>query len=162
LYHKMENRKIIMIEIIFVLLVVLTIFALYPRINYSVSGDVVRFTSINSNVLIFSKNEDFSNSRYVNFENDKAFVKLEPGKYYFKSANNYIKGFKNEIEMDSEVGIVVNRGEDEGVEIENIGNVKINITKTKDGLTIGYIQLSPTESEEIEDKGVYTGREVDG
>lgn len=160
--RKMMSRKMIITEVILILLIVIMIYILYPKIDYSISGEVVRFTSENSDLMIFSENIDFSNPKYVNFENNKAIVKLEPGKYYLKAANNFVKGFVKVIEINSKVGLGINRDESDEVEIENIGNVKINITKTEEGITVGYIQLSPSDSEEIEDDGLYTGREEDG
>ena len=155
---KMENRTIIITQVVFLVLVITLIYIFYPKIEYDVNGNIIRFNSINSNVVIFSENPDFSNPRYVNFEEKEVYVKLEPGKYYWKASNNFIKGFENEIEIDSEVGLGINRN-DSNVEVQNIGNVKINITRTDEWIVVGQIILDPLESEKIEDKGQYTGRE---
>ena len=154
---KMKN-KIIIGELVFLILIITAIYVFYPKVDYDINGEVIRFNSINSDVVIFSESPDFSNPRYINFENEETYVRLDPGKYYWKAANNFVKGFKNEIEIDSEVGLEIDR-DDEDAEIKNIGNVKINITKTDDGITIGHIILDPLESEKIEDIGEYTGRE---
>lgn len=60
------------------------------------------------------------------------------------------------------MGLEINKNEDEDLEIQNVGNVKINITKTDEGITVGYIRLGPTETEEILDEGLYTGRQDNG
>ncbi len=162
--NKINNRHIIIIQIAFILVVFIGIFFFYPKVGYNINGNIVQFSSINSNVIIISKNPDFSNPKYVNFEKDNVYVQLESGKYYWKPANNLVKGFKKEFEVKSEVGIKISRNESEyntnsSAEIKNIGNVKINVTKRDDGVMIGHIILEPEETKEIEDKGVYEAGE---
>ena len=90
-------------------------------------------------------------------ERDKISFNLKPGKYYWKANNQILSGFKNYFEIKSEVGMKINR--DDEAELENIGNVKINVNKNNEGIMIGHIILEPDETEKIEDKGEYVGRE---
>ena len=54
----------------------------------------------------------------------------------------------------------INKKENES-ELKNIGNVKINVTRTKEGVMVGRIILEPDEAEKIEDEtgNKYIGRE---
>jgi len=167
---KMNHKTIIIGQVVFLALVIILLYNFYPKVEFSVNGNIVKFNSVNSNVIIISKNPDFSNPRYINFEKEDTFVQLDPGKYFWKPANNLIKGFKKELEIKSNVGIAIFRNEseidseyqsegNESAKIKNIGNVKINVTKREDGVMVGHIILEPEETKKIEDKGVYEGRE---
>ena len=126
------------------------------------NGNVVKFSSLNSDTFIISQSKDFSAPRYVTFEKKNVFVNLEPGVYYWKPTNNVIAGLTKKIDIPSEVSLQIDRNKtlEGNVEIENIGNVKVNITKNRSGVIVGYIVLEPEESRRIEDKGIYEGGQV--
>jgi len=154
-----KNIKIITVQMILLIGVMLIIYLLYPKTDVNVSGDWVSFKSINANVIMISNSPDFSNPRFLDFnERENYTFNLEPGVYYWKSSNSLISGLKNKFIIRSEVGLGIDR-EEENTSLVNIGNVKINVTKTKDGKMMGRIILEPEESQEIEDKGEYVGRE---
>jgi len=112
-------------------------------------------------VIIISENPDFSNPIYLNVsEKNNVSLILEPGKYYWKADNFIIQGLKNEFIIESEVGLGINRIENE-TDLVNIGNVKINVTKSDNGIMIGHVILEPDESEKINDSGDYTGRQTE-
>ena len=67
------------------------------------------------------------------------------------------KSFAKEFKIDSEVGLQIIE-ENGSQELKNIGDVKVNVTKTKDGAFVGYIILEPNESNQIND-GDYLGRQ---
>ena len=144
--------KIIGIQAIFIVVIALILFMLYPKTNLSLEGNIVKFDSENTDVIILSENPDFSNSRYIEIEKgEEMSFELPPGKYYWKSSNNLIIGLKGEFEIKSEVGLEIERKENES-DLVNIGNVKINVTKTKEGVMVGHIILEPEEEERIEDE----------
>ncbi|MBU3912817.1 MAG: hypothetical protein KKE50_01860, partial [Nanoarchaeota archaeon] len=92
---------------------------------------------------------------YIDIEKTNAFD-LVAGKYYWKASNDYISGISHEFEIKSEVGMKVTRDEN-GSELVNIGNVKLNVTKNNEGVMVGYIILEPDSSEKIENEGNYAG-----
>jgi len=154
------NKYMIGMQVIFLLLVLTLILFLYPKTEVNVSGNVVKFDSAGANVIIISENPDFSNPRYLDLsETDSVSFSLKPGKYYWKSDNGIIESFKGEFIIESKVGMIINRSEEES-DLVNIGNVKINVTKSKKGIMIGHVILEPDEGEEIEDDNEkYTGRQ---
>ena len=157
------NKHIIMItaQAIFLVLVIALLYSFYPRTDASVNGNWVKFNSINENVIIISENPDFSNPRYIDSSERKNIsYNLKPGTYYWKSDNGIIEGMKHEIVIESEVGLGINKTENE-TDLVNIGNVKINVTKNDKGVMVGHIILEPDEAEKIEDKGNYTGRQAE-
>lgn len=133
------------------------IYSLYPKTEAVVNGNFVNFNSINANVIIISENPDFSNPKYLDLSERKNIsFNLNPGRYYWKADNSIIEGLKNEFTIESQVGLSINRTENE-TDLVNIGNVKINVTKNNNGVMVGHIILEPEESEKIEDSGEYAG-----
>jgi len=156
-----KHIKIIMAQMIFLVLMFILIYFIYPKTGANVNGNLVNFNSINANVIIISENPDFSNPIYLNVsEKNNVSLILEPGKYYWKADNFIIQGLKNEFIIESEVGLGINRIENE-TDLVNIGNVKINVTKSDNGIMIGHVILEPDESEKINDSGDYTGRQTE-
>ncbi|VVB78286.1 Uncharacterised protein [uncultured archaeon] len=137
-------------QVMFLVLALCLLYYLYPKATIDVQGDWATFNSINANVIMISENPDFSNPRYIDLSDRKNLTfNLEPGTYYWKPDNGVIRGWKNEFTIDSVVGLSINKSDNES-NLTNIGNVKINITKTKDGLMVGRIVLEPDESQGIE------------
>ena len=147
-------------QVIFLILVLTGIYYVYPKAEVDVNKDWVQFKSINANVIMISENPDFSDPRYIDLtERKNMSLNLVPGTYYWKSENGFISGWKNEFTIDSEVGIKINRSENESG-LVNLGNVKINVTKNSDGMMVGRVILEPDSSEKIEDKNeTYIGRQ---
>lgn len=155
----MKSKLFIMGQAILIVVAVVGILMFYPRAKLDLEGNSVRFNSINANVIVLSSNSDFSNPRYVDIDKEISF-NLKPGKYYWKASNGVIEGFSKEFKIDSEVGLeIINK--DGNAELKNVGDVKINVSRTKDGGFVGHIILEPEESEMIENKGEYVGRGVD-
>ena len=160
---KTSKKKIFIVgQIIFLVLVFAMIYILYPKTSLELSGNFVKFDSINTDLIIISENPDFSNPRYLDLsENKRISFELAPGKYYWKSSNGIIESFSKEFEINSEVGMQINENnETNSSELENVGNIKINVTKTKDGMMVGHIILEPEQAEKIENKNEsYEGRQ---
>lgn len=153
-----NHLKIIIGQGIFLMIVLIAIYFIYPKTGLEVNGNSVNFKSINANVIMISENPDFSNSRYIEVgEGKNSSFNLKPGKYYWKSDNGIISSFKNEFEIKSEVGMMINKTENES-NLVNIGNVKLKVSKSENGMMVGKIILEPSENEKIEDKNEsYTG-----
>lgn len=145
---------------IFLVVVITAIYIFYPKVNVSVNGNLVKFDSVDADIIIVSENPDFTNPTYLDLkELNNASFRLKPGTYYWKADNGIIEGMKNKIVIKSEVGLGINRGENE-TDLVNIGNVKINVTKNENGIMVGHIILEPDENEKIEDENeTYTGKE---
>lgn len=158
---KKHVKIIVVSQIILLAAALIAMYFLYPRTDFTLEGTLVRFSSLNANVIIISENPDFSNPRYLDFgERNNLSFDLKPGKYYWKASNNFIEGLKKEFVIQSEVGMKVDIKEGTNqTRLANIGNVKINVTKNKQGMMVGYIILDANQSEEIENSGIYTGRE---
>jgi hypothetical protein len=139
---------------------VLGIYFLYPRTDVEVNKDIVNFKKINANVIIISENPDFTNPRYLDFEDrENISFSLKPGIYYWKASNKYIEGLGKEFTINSEVGMKVEVGE-EGSRVVNVGNVILDVKKDENGKMVGHVILDTGASDEINNSGVYTGRQA--
>lgn len=151
----MKHKLFIIGQLIFVFLILAGAFIFYPRAEMNLNGNKVEFKSINANVVILSSSSDFSNPRYVDL-NDSIAFNLKPGTYYWKVGNGILESFSDEFKIDSEVGLQILE-KNGSYELKNVGDVKLNVTKTKDGRFVGHVILGPEEGESIENEGVYTG-----
>ena len=150
----MNHKTIIMIQAIFLIAILSFVYLAYPKARLEISGNSVKVDSLNAEGIIISENSDFSNARYIEIGKSKKFsIGLKPGKYYWKASNNLIDGMKKEIVIRGEVGLGI---EDET--LVNIGNVKVNVTKNKQGVLVGHIILEPGEQEKAENLN-YEGRQ---
>ena len=157
-----KHIKIIAIQAVFLIVVLVGLYFIYPKASMELQGNSVNLKSINAHVIVLSENPDFSNPRYLEInEGENISFNLNPGTYYWKSDNGMIQGMKNKFTIESEVGLGINRENETGEsDLVNIGNVKINVTKSKEGVMVGHIILEPEKSEKIEDTNEeYVGRQ---
>lgn len=147
------KHKLMIFEAIFIAAALLLVYYLYPNTIASVSGDAVRFESGNAKTVVLADNPDFLNSRIIEI-NKNTTIHLGPGKYYWKAGNDFIQGLVRELVVGSEVGLEINNDS----ELENIGNVRLNVTRSENGTMVGHIILEPEQAEKIEN-GEYTGRQ---
>jgi len=84
-----KHIKIISIQVIFLIAVIVAIYFLYPKTEININEDIVRFKSINANVIIISESPDFSNSRYLKI-ND-AFRPISVQERYYKAGYKSLK-----------------------------------------------------------------------
>ncbi len=158
-----KHRKIIVVQLIFLAVVFIVLYVLYPKADINISGNVVSFDSANAETIIISENPDFSNPRYIDIEEKgNLSFNLPPGTYYWKTTNGIIQGIEHELIINSEVGMKISRDESNESKLVNIGNVKVNVTKNQKGVMVGHIVLEPNQSKEIQDKEdeKYTGRQI--
>lgn len=153
----MRHKWFVIAQLIFVSVILIGIFLLYPKAKIDLEGNKVMFKSINANVIILSSNPDFSNPRFLDIEENVSF-NLKPGKYYWKAGNGILESFSDEFEIKSDVGLQILEKDGE-YSLKNVGDVKINVSRTKEGGFVGHIILGPEESDEIENEGIYTGRQ---
>jgi len=156
-----RTMKIVGVQLAIIILFMIGVYVLYPKIEINVSGTNVRFKTINANVIVLSENEDFSNSRYIDFRGkDNMTFNLKPGTYYWKASNGYIEGLSKEFTIESEVGMKIDV-EDNATKLMNVGNVKLNVTRNKQGMMVGHIILDPSDKEEIVNEGDYVGSQYE-
>jgi len=156
-----KAMKIVGIQLAIITVFMIALYFLYPKIEVNVSGTNVRFRTVNANVIVLSENPDFSNSRYLDFQGkDNITFNLKPGTYYWKASNGYIEGLSKEFTIESEVAMKVDI-DDNATKLMNVGNVKLNVTRNKQGMMVGHIILEPSEAEEIENQDEYVGREYE-
>lgn len=154
------HKIFIVVQILLVVFFAIGLFVFYPRADLEVSGNTVMFDAWNAEVIILSMNPDFTNPRYVDIEENVSFS-LKPGTYYWKASNGILEGFEKEFEIKSEVGLeIIAKGNEK--ELKNLGNVKVNVSRTREGGFVGYIILEPDEDSSIEDEGEYIGRQDEG
>ncbi len=153
----MKHKVFIIVQLILVVGIIFGIFFLYPRASLELNGNTVRFSAGNAKLIVLSNSPDFSNPRYIDIEDNVTF-NLKPDTYYWKASNGIIESFSDEFRIESEVGLQILEKND-SYELKNVGDVKINVSRTSDGRFVGRIILEPEESEEIENEGVYTGRQ---
>lgn len=154
----MRHKWFILGQLILVALFLVAVFILYPRANLELNGNTVRFSSGNAKLIIISNNPDFSNSRYIDMNDSAISFNLKPGTYYWKASNDIIEGFSDKFTIDSDIGLqIIEKGGN--YTLKNVGDVKINVSRTKDGGFVGRIILEPDDISDIENKGIYTGRQ---
>lgn len=152
---------IILVQVLFICLVLVVLYFLYPNVDVSVSGDFVKFYSDDDSIIEISMTEDFSDPRYLDMANfSNVSFDLEPGTYYWRSYNGLIKGRINQFTIESVVGLGI-EGEGNDTNLINIGNVRLNVTKNKDGQMIGRIILDVEGGVNIENEGEeYIGGQI--
>jgi hypothetical protein len=156
-----KHIKIVVAQAILLIFVFGIIYFIYPKAEIHVNGNVVNFNSINAKVVTISKNSDFSNPRYLDMTRIKNIsLNLVSGIYYWKADNGIVEGLKKEFVIGSEVGLNANNSGN-NTNLVNVGNVKINVTKTEEGVLVGHIILEPEESQDVKDNGQYTGVQND-
>jgi len=154
-----KHLAVILVQGLFLFLIAGLIYYFYPTTNATVDGNWVNFKAINAKVIMISENPDFSNPRYLDLTQRKNLsLNLNPGTYYWKSDNGIIEGLRNEFVVVSEVGMKTDKT-DNKTDLVNIGNVKINVSRNKEGVLVGNVILSPEQYEQIENSGNYVGRQ---
>ena len=99
--------------------------------------------------------------------NNKEFLLVSNAPRPGKSVANFLKTLKmneeyfvKEIDIDSEIRLRINEKNGDK-ELQNIGNVKLNITRGENGALVGNIILDTEQFEMIEDEGKYTGGQAE-
>jgi hypothetical protein len=152
-----KHTKIIVLQLLFLIGIVSFIYFSYPKAEVGVSGNFISLDSKNAEYIAIAKNPDFSDAKYIDLsETKKLGFELEPGNYYVRAGNWVIAGFSSEIEVNSTVALTI-----ENDSLVNVGNVKLKVTKGKNGAMVGNIVLEPTDSQNInsQEDTVYKGEQ---
>lgn len=150
------SKIFIVTQTAIVAIALLSFVFIYPRVTLSINGNTVNFNPVNARTIILSDNPDFMDSRYVDLDSNVTF-NLKPGRYYWKASNGVVSGISKEFIIESEVALKIEEINNEK-ELINVGNVRVNVSRTKEGLFVGNIILEPEEGENI-DGGEYVGRQ---
>jgi hypothetical protein len=154
-----KHKMMIVVQVLFLVIVITGIYFYYPKTNVDLKDDWATFKTINANVIMLSDNPDFSNPRYIDLSERKNMTyNLKPGTYYWKSDNGVIESVSHKFTINSTVGMEINGSSNES-DLINIGNVKINVVKTGDGVMVGHVILEPDTAVEINNSGNYIGRQ---
>jgi hypothetical protein len=155
------RRKIILVEGVLVLgILIYLFFSMAPKQVYPLNGMTIidpdfNFEIENGEGVIISSDRDFSN---VIILTRGADVVLGPGNYYWKVKGRFRESEIMNFTVQGNVGLSIKKKKG-SYEIENSGNVELNITERKSGFT-GEIILDVGESEKIRDgNSSYEGRQ---
>ncbi len=157
-----KTKKILIIEGFLIFGILIYLFfstspnSIYPFSGMTISENNFSFEIENGYEILISKTSDFENA-FVFKEGDS--VTLPPGLYYWKVRNNFRESDVKNFTIESTIGLDFYERE-ENYELENSGNVDINITKKNNDSTSSEI-LDVGESAKYEkDNSTYEGRQI--
>ena len=153
------ERRVIVAEAVFVFgIFIYLFFSMAPSIASPIAGKTILEPDLVFEVgegeeILISPNEDFENPIILKQDSD---LQLPPGTYYWKIKNWLRESKVSTFIIETNVGLsLYNRPEN--YELENSGNVDLDVTKNKAGIT-SDIPLETGESIEVEkDDSEYIG-----
>ncbi|MFH1151868.1 MAG: hypothetical protein V1788_01955 [Nanoarchaeota archaeon] len=156
-----RTKTILIIEGFFLLIVLSYLFfstaprQLYPLQGMTVSEQDFSFEIENSEEVMLSTENTFEN--YITLkEGDR--ITLPPGTYFWKVKNKLRESEVSNFTIKSMAGLNINQREGK-YEIENSGNVDLNVTKNNSLFTFSTF-ITIGESKEFEkDNSTYTGEQ---
>ena len=158
---KLEKR-IILVESIFVFASLIYLFfstaptQLYPIQGMTISEPDFNIEIENGEEVLISTDEEFTNPIILK-ENSE--ITLPPGVYYWKVRGNLRESEVKSFEIQGSVGLDIHE-RSENYELENSGNVDLNVTKENRGIT-SSMALSVGEIKEVEkDESKYEGEQA--
>ena len=156
------EKKIVITEGIFVFgILIFLFFSTAPNQIYPLSGMTIVepdfvFEIENSEEVVISSDENFT-APIVLKEGDD--VTLPPGVYYWKVRSRFRESEVKSFTIKSHVGLNLKERE-ENYELQNSGNVELNVTREKEGFTTS-MTIDVGKSEEVEkDNSSYEGRQI--
>jgi len=155
------EKKVITAEAVFVFASLIYLFlATAPSQIYPIQGMVISEPDFNIEIengeqVLISSNENFEN---VIILGENSEITLLPGTYYWKVKGNLRESEVKTFTIASNVGLdILERPEN--YELQNSGNVNLNVTKEKGGITSSIV-LDKGEFQEIpKDDSQYTGEQ---
>ncbi|MBU2562335.1 MAG: hypothetical protein KKF68_01615 [Nanoarchaeota archaeon] len=154
-----KTAKILIVESIFVIGILIYLsFLTAPAQIYPLSGMTIItpdfvFEIQNGEEILVSIDEMFTNPIILKKESD---IILPPGLYYWKVRNGFRESGVQNFTIQSHVGLNIEERE-ENYELQNSGNVELNVTKEKSGI-VSEIVLDIGEFTEVEkDDSIYEG-----
>ena len=157
-----KTKTILIIEGVFLLIVLSYLFfstapkQLYPIQGMTVSEQDFSFEIENSEEIMLSTEKTFEN--YISLkEGDK--ITLPPGNYLWKVRNNFRESEINNFTIESRAGLNINQREGK-YEIENSGNVDLNVTKNNSLFTFDTFINVGESKEFVKDNSTYVGEQA--
>jgi len=157
-----KTKKIVIGEAIFIIGVLVYLFfstipnQIYPLHGMTIIEPDFNFEIENGEEVIISIDKNFTNPIILK-ENSDIF--LPPGLYYWKVKSMLRESEVRNFTVKGHVSLALKERE-ENYELQNTGNVDLNVTKKKEGITSNTI-LDVGESKEIEkDNSSYEGRQI--
>ena len=155
-------KTILIIEGIFLLVVLSYLFfstaprQLYPIQGMTVSEQDLSFDTENSEDIMLSTEKTFVN--YISLkEGDE--ITLSPGTYFWKVRNNFRESEVSNFTIESRAELKINQ-KDGKYEIENSGNVDLNVTKENSFTSFSTLIIVGESKEFEKDNSTYTGGQI--
>jgi len=156
-----KTQKIVIAEGIFIVGVLVYLFfstvptQVFPLHGMTIIEPNFVFEIENGEQVIISVDEQFTNLIILEEDSD---VILPPGLYYWKVKGGFRESEVRNFIIQTHVALNL-KEKGENYELQNKGNVDLNVTRKKPGLTTGII-LEIGESEEVEkDDSKYEGKQ---
>ncbi|MGD9276936.1 MAG: hypothetical protein PVJ67_07230 [Candidatus Pacearchaeota archaeon] len=156
------EKKVILAEAVFVFISLFYIFfSSAPNQIYPLNGMTIREANFNIEIkngeeVLISTDKEFTNPIILR-ENDE--IELPQGIYYWKVKGKLRESEIKSFTIESHVGLEIKKRA-ENYELENSGNVNLNVTKNKAGIT-SSTSLSAGEIKKIKkDNSTYEGGEI--
>ncbi|MFH1151648.1 MAG: hypothetical protein V1788_00820 [Nanoarchaeota archaeon] len=156
---KSRTKTILIFEGIFLVIALLYLFfstaprQLYPIQGMTVSEQDFSFEIENSDTVMLSRDNTFEN--YVILRGGEE-ITLPPGTYFWKVKGNFRESEVKNFTIESKAGLSI-KEKDGKYEIENSGNVDLNVTKNNSLVSFSTL-INVGDSNEFEkDNSTYTG-----
>ena len=157
-----KTRKIIIGEGILIIGILIYLFfstapgQIYPLHGMTIIEPDFNFEIENGEVVIISIDENFTNPIILK-ENSDIF--LPPGLYYWKVKSIFRESDIRNFTIQENVGLNL-KERAKNYELQNVGNVDLNVTRENKGVTSNTI-LDVGKSKEVEkDNSSYEGRRI--
>jgi len=158
-----KTKKILVAEAIFVAGVLIYLFfstapaQIYPMHGMTIIEPGFVFEIENGEEVVISIDENFTAPIVLKEDSE---ITLPPGTYYWKVKSKFIR--ESEVKsftIKGHVGLNLKERE-ENYELQNSGNIDLNVTKKKKGIT-SSITLDVGQSKEVEkDNSSYEGGQI--
>ena len=156
-----KARKILIAEGIFVVGVLIYLFfstapsQIYPLHGMTIIEPGFIFEIENGEEVVISIDENFTAPIVLREDSD---ITLAPGTYYWKVKSEFRESEVKSFTIKGHVGLNLKERE-ENYELQNSGNIDLNVTKKKKGITSSMI-LDVGQSKEVEkDDSEYEGKQ---
>ena len=158
-----KTKKILIAEAIFVTVVLIYLFfstapvQIYPLQGLVIIDPDFTFETKNGDEIVISIDKNFTVPIILEEGSD---ITLPPRVYYWKVKSKFRESEVRNFTIRTHVGLDL-KERNESYELQNSGNVDLNVTKRKDGLTITGIVIDVGQSKEFEkDNSIYEGKQT--
>ena len=155
------ERKVLIVEAVLVIGVLIYLFfSTMPGQIYPLDGMVIINPGFNIEIengeeVVLSLDEDFTNPIILR---ESSEVNLPLGTYYWKVRNRFRESEVRSFTIEGHVGLDI-KMRPENYELQNSGNVDLNVTREKEGKR-NDMEIDVGKSEEVEkDDSKYEGRQ---